>query len=74
MKRLALLLAALPALSACSSEEEPVDPVSASEAEALDEAATMLEEKRLPPDAVKGPDDGNGSGDTDQPIAQGESQ
>ncbi|WP_369026305.1 hypothetical protein [Qipengyuania sp. RANM35] len=53
MKRLAIPLAALAALAACSSEEEPVDAVSPSEAKALDEAAEMLEEQRLPADAVE---------------------
>lgn len=54
MKRLVLPLAALAALAACSSEEEPVDAVTPSEAKALDEAAQMLEEQRLPPGAVEG--------------------
>ncbi|MEZ5680779.1 MAG: hypothetical protein R3E14_05725 [Erythrobacter sp.] len=53
MKRLAITLAALSALAACSSEEEPVDAVTPSEAKALDEAAEMLEEQRLPPEALE---------------------
>ena len=38
---------------AVPGEEEPVDAVSPSEAKALDEAAEMLEEQRLPADAVE---------------------
>ena len=53
MKRLAITLAALAAISACSSEEEPVDAVTPSEAKALDEAAEMLEEQRLPPEVLE---------------------
>ena len=54
MKRLATTLAALAALAACSSQEEPVDAVTPSEAKALDEAAEMLEEQRLPPEVLEG--------------------
>ena len=51
---LGLPLAALIALAACSGYEEdtPVDPVSETEAEALDDAASMLDERRLPDDAI----------------------
>ncbi|MBX7481819.1 hypothetical protein [Qipengyuania qiaonensis] len=50
MIRLASILAALAALSACSGydDDEPVEAVSQSEAEALDDAAAMIEERRLP--------------------------
>ena len=54
MKRLATTLAALAALAACSDEAEPVDVVTPSEAQALDEAAEMLDEQRLPPGTIEG--------------------
>ena len=46
MKRLVPLLAALTALSACSGydDDQPVEAVSQSEAEALDDAAASLDE------------------------------
>lgn len=54
MIRIALPLAALVTLPACSGyeEEEPVGAVTQREAEALDDAASMIEERRLPPDAL----------------------
>ncbi|QKG70746.1 hypothetical protein [Erythrobacter mangrovi] len=55
MSRLALTLAlaALPAVAGCSDDsDEPVDAVSPTEAKALDEAAEMIEQRRLPPEAV----------------------
>ena len=50
MIRLAPLVAALAALSACSGyeEDEAVEAVSQSEAQALDDAAEMIEQRRLP--------------------------
>ena len=53
MKRLAITLAALAAIAACTDEAEPVDDVTPSEAKALDEAAEMLEEQRLPPEVLE---------------------
>ncbi|MFA6218736.1 MAG: hypothetical protein WC692_03045 [Erythrobacter sp.] len=63
MSRLALTLtlagAALPALAGCSKDAgEPVEAVSATEAQALDEAAEMLEQRRLPPEALAGAEEG----------------
>lgn len=52
MKRAAIFLAALPLIGGCSAEEDTVPPVSAKEAKALDEAAEMIEQRRLPPDAL----------------------
>ncbi len=54
MIRLVLPLAALAALTACSDheEEQPVGVASQSEAEALDDAAAMIEQSRLPEDAL----------------------
>ena len=53
MNRILVTLAIAPALAltACS-QDAPADAraISTSEAEALDEAAEMLEERRLPPD------------------------
>jgi hypothetical protein len=56
----------LAALAACSDyeENEPVDGVTQSEAEALDDAAAMLEEQRLPADAVAPPAETQGGEDT----------
>jgi hypothetical protein len=50
MNRLAPLLTALAALSACSASDDPqpVDGISQSEAEALDDAAAMIDERRMP--------------------------
>ena len=50
MSRIVPLLAALAALSACSGyeDDEPVQAVSQSEAEALDDAAEMIDQRRLP--------------------------
>ncbi len=50
MSRIVPLFAALAALSACSGyeDDEPVQPVSQSEAEALDDAAEMIDQRRLP--------------------------
>ncbi|MFW2349094.1 hypothetical protein [Qipengyuania sp.] len=61
MTRLVPLIAALAALSACSGNQEadePVGAVSESEAAALDDAAEMIEARRLPEGAV--PEDGDG--------------
>lgn len=54
MTRLAPLVVALAALTACSGyeEEQPVEAVSQSEAEALDDAAEMIEQRRLPEDLL----------------------
>ncbi len=54
MNQLVLPLAALSALAACSGyeEDQPVDAVSQTEAEALDDAASMIEERRLPETAL----------------------
>lgn len=54
MMRLAPLAAALFALSACSGSEEaePIGAVTQSEAEALDDAAEMIEARRLPEGAL----------------------
>lgn len=60
MTRLAPLIAALAALSACSGNqeaEEPVGAVSQGEAAALDDAAEMIEARHLPEGAV--PEDGD---------------
>jgi hypothetical protein len=57
MSRLALTLAlaAVPALAGCSNDsDQAVDAVSPSEAKALDDAAQMLDQRRLPPDALDG--------------------
>lgn len=49
----AALLALLLALAACGSEEaSPPGAVSPGEAKALDEAAEMLDQRRLPPEAL----------------------
>ena len=50
----ALALAALALLSACGPAENDPGPggVTVGEAKALDEAAEMLEQRRLPPDAL----------------------
>ena len=58
MSRIVPLFAALAALSACSGyeDDEPVQPVSQSEAEALDDAAEMIDQRRLP-DGVLDPED-----------------
>ena len=56
MKRLFITLAPVPALVlvACSQDEAAdARAISTSEAEALDEAAAMLEERRLPPDTFE---------------------
>ena len=61
MTRLVPLIAALAALSACSGNQEadePVGAVSESEAAALDDAAEMIEARRLPEGVV--PEDGDG--------------
>lgn len=67
MKRLALPLALLAITAACSTEEESVDGVTPSEQKALDEAAEMIEERRLPPEAIS-------SEAVDTPKAEGEKQ
>ncbi|WP_324828687.1 hypothetical protein [Qipengyuania zhejiangensis] len=65
MNRLALLLAALPALASCSDGgDQPVDAVTPAEAQALDDAAAMLEERRLPPEALEA--DGADTGETNE--------
>lgn len=49
--RLTAMLAAMAALAACSGDEpRDVRAISTSEAEALDEAAAMIEQRRLPPE------------------------
>ncbi|MBX7494810.1 hypothetical protein K3172_02940 [Qipengyuania sp. 6B39] len=51
--RLALALPALGLLAACSGDQpEAVDPISATEQQALDDAAEMIEQRRLPPEAL----------------------
>ncbi|MBO6768807.1 MAG: hypothetical protein JJ901_10985 [Erythrobacter sp.] len=65
MLRLAPPLAALAALSACSGYEEgeePVEAVSQSEAEALDDAAEIIEQRRLPEDVLP-PEGDDGAGE-----------
>lgn len=53
MIRLALALCSTAALIACSGDEpQDVRAISASEAEALDDAASMIDERRLPPGAL----------------------
>ena len=53
MIRLALALCSTAALIACSGDEpQDVRAISASEAEALDDAASMIDERRLPPEAL----------------------
>jgi hypothetical protein len=72
MSRLALTLtfAALPVLTGCSDgADDQVEAVSATEAKALDEAAEMLEQRRLPPDTVTqdgGTQDKPAEGEADQ--------
>lgn len=58
MIRLAPAAAALLALSACSGSEEsePIGAVTQSEAEALDDAAEMIEARRLPEGALPAED------------------
>ena len=50
MTRLALACAALALLSACSGSDElqPIDGISQSEAEALDDAAAIIDERQMP--------------------------
>ena len=52
-----LLIAPLALLAACGPAETDPGPggVTMSEAKALEEAAAMLEERRLPPDALPSP-------------------
>ncbi|TMM48365.1 hypothetical protein [Qipengyuania marisflavi] len=52
--RAAIALAGLIALAACSGSDEPADPtaITANEAQALDEAAEMIEQRRLPEGTV----------------------
>lgn len=67
MIRLAPLVAALAALSACSGNQEadePIGAVSQSEAAALDDAAEMIESRRLPDGVVPGE-----NGDSSTPAA-----
>ena len=53
MIRLALALCSTVAMIACSNDEpSDVRAISASEAEALDDAASMIDERRLPPEAL----------------------
>ena len=54
MIRFTPCIVALFALSACSGyqEEEPVEAISQSEAKALDDAAEMIEQRRLPEDLL----------------------
>lgn len=60
----ALALAMLPALAGCSDDPEPqVATVSPTEAKALDDAAEMLDQRRLPPAAIA---DDAGHSDTGQ--------
>ena len=47
-----LALFALPACSGYEEDTEPVDAVTQSEAEALDDAAEMIEQRRLPEGVV----------------------
>lgn len=57
MTRLSALVAPLVLLSACSGspDDAEVDAVSPSENEALDKAAAMIEQRRLPDDALPAP-------------------
>jgi hypothetical protein len=72
MNRLALTLAfaALPVLAGCSGgADDQVEAVSATEAKALDDAAEMLEQRRLPPDTLteeSGAQDTPAEGEADQ--------
>ena len=70
MIRLAPLAAALLALSACSGSEEtePIGAVTQSEAEALDDAAEMIEARRLPEGALPAEDGADAAG---APAARG---
>jgi hypothetical protein len=53
MIRLALALGSTAALIACSGDEpQDVRAICAREAEALDDAASMIDERRLPPEAL----------------------
>lgn len=63
LAHLAIAFAALAALPACSENadsEEPVGAVTQSEAQALDEAAEMIEARRLPEGLLPAPS-GDGS-------------
>ncbi|USA63107.1 hypothetical protein NCF85_15370 (plasmid) [Qipengyuania citrea] len=73
MKRLVPLLAALTALSACSGydDDQPVEAVSQSEAEALDDAAEMIEQRRLPDDAVPAAGDGTLAAEAEDAMPAG---
>ncbi len=73
MIRFTPFIVALSALSACSGYEgeEPVEAISPSEAKALDDAAEMIEQRRLPDDVLRPEgDDGAGEsgGDTGQTL------
>ncbi len=50
--RALVLLASLALLAACSDDTRTAGGVTKAEAEALDEAAEIIEQQRLPPDAV----------------------
>lgn len=61
-----LLLSASAALTACGSSDNDPGPggVSVGEAKALDEAAEMIEAKRLPQDAATGENDSGDGNNT----------
>ncbi|MCB2075965.1 MAG: hypothetical protein H6917_12965 [Novosphingobium sp.] len=56
--RSAIVLASVAALAACGPGENDPGPggVTVGEARALDEAAEMIEQRRLPPEALPAPD------------------
>ena len=74
MTRTLPLAATLVLLSACSGyedEAESVDAVTQSEAEALDDAAAMIEQRRLPEGALPGEVSESAMPDTAAPQEQG---
>ncbi len=72
MRRPILIAAALLALAACSKQDNAPGPggVSVGEAKALDEAAAMIEDQRLPADAIPAPDAPLPKGQQAAPVKQ----
>lgn len=72
MPRLLLLAALVPLLAACDSGgAEAPGGVSAGEAQALDEAAEMLDKRQLPPEALP-PEAAPAEMTGDAPVAKGQ--
>lgn len=59
------------ALAACGQDESAPPPqgMTAGEARALDEAAELIEQRRLPPEALRASEPAPGTGDLDAPAA-----